>query len=138
MSGKLQMQNRNVLLRVSYLAIIVVFILAKFEVFSLDADGIFPDTASYSTEFHTHQDDGSTRAFIRPITIPLVYRILGVNGPVEGLKAEHLSRVTSFQFVFSSISWLILGCILARTTRIRVLKPAALAIPLSLFIKLGH
>jgi len=108
----------------SYLLMAVVFLYAKVTIFNIDREKAYNDTPSYAAVAEEPLTASAFWVSRRPITLPLIYKILGINEGNYKKSAEN-SRVGKFQAGLSILSWLVLGLSLASTLKTRWLKPLA-------------
>lgn len=83
--------------------------------------GFHGDTPDYTLAAQYALWDPRFFAGVRPITVPLVYKLFGNNG----------EAITVFQWLLSLVCWAVLAVFVARAVRTPWLKPVALALTLT-------
>jgi len=106
------MHERAFFDRVAFGLILGGFLVARVQVFRLDADQIFTDTASYVRVAHFRLDEQGFWAGERPFTVPLIYKAIGLDLQ-NPLDAAAVRRATSFQLGLSILSWIPLAIVVA-------------------------
>lgn len=124
------MHDRALFDRVAFGVILGGFLVARLQVFRLDADQIFTDTASYVRVAHFRLDEQGFWAGERPFTVPLIYKAIGLDLQ-NPLDAAAVRWVTSFQIGLSVLSWISLATVVAWATHGRWSRLAALGLILA-------
>jgi len=107
------------------------FLVGKALVFRLDHESVWKDTYTYATVAEQSLSTSEFWAGERSFTLPLTYKILGVNRVTLDLEARR-HVISGFQFVFGVAAWTSLGLITASVLKKRWLKPLALGAILGL------
>jgi len=106
------------------------FLLARLQIFRLDADQVFTDTASYVRVAQFRLNERGFWAGERPFTVPLIYKALGLDRQ-DPLDSAAVRRVTSFQLGLSVLSWISLATVVAWATHGRWSRFAAFGLILA-------
>ncbi len=125
----------NLSLALIYLVVAAAFILVKQAYYSFDGEQYFRDTYSYTVSATLPLTSSSFWAGERSFTLPLFYKLLGINPDNYKLPGA-MALVSHTQSIFSAICWLALGLAVARSIRSR--WAGLLAFTLVLVFSLGY
>lgn len=105
-----------------FIVILGMAISIKWSYHTFDAEKYFYDTASYTSVADLPLTSPQFWAGLRPFTLPLLYKLLGVTS--ENFKdLAVMQRVSLVQSSLSVVSWTILGMVVASIARNQWLRP---------------
>jgi hypothetical protein len=103
-----------------YLALFIAFFAVKWTYPIIDAAVAFPDTRSYAITAEQPVTSLSFWAGIRPITVPMFYKLLDVNAE-NYQQSEKLKLIAETQIWISMVCWTVLGLSISRKMCSRIL-----------------
>lgn len=112
------------------LVLLTLFVLGRIQIFQLDAIHGFPDTVSYVRVAAQPLMQRAFWAGERPLTLPLMYKLLGVTGPATSVP-DGAARIALFQLCVSVLSWIALAGAFASGLRRPQLKVLGVAVILA-------
>jgi hypothetical protein len=111
-------RSRVLFIVLFYLAILGIAIVIKFSYRTFDTEGYFRDSASYASSADLPLSSLQFWAGVRPFTIPLFYKIMGVGAQNYKLPAV-MQRVAVVQALISLLCWSLLGVSISLRVRNR-------------------
>ncbi|MHC1740432.1 MAG: hypothetical protein AB9897_04905 [Anaerolineaceae bacterium] len=100
--------SKNKIFLFVFILLVPIFVYAKLTIFHLDYHRTWTDTLSYVSQAVQPITSANFWFGVRPFTLPLVYKIFGLN-LVNYVQYQNFSIIVHFQFLVGLIAWLVLA-----------------------------